>query len=58
MNIVDDDECTLNTDNCDINAACSNIPGSFTLHATLVSQEMEQLAQVQNEVFYAKAVLR
>ena len=27
------------------------------VHATLVSQEMEQLAQVQNEVFYAKDVL-
>ena len=27
---TDDDECDLGTDNCDINATCDNIPGSFT----------------------------
>jgi cysteine-rich repeat protein len=27
---TDIDECTLNTDNCDANATCTNTPGSFT----------------------------
>ncbi len=27
---TDNDECVLNTDNCDPNATCSNTPGSFT----------------------------
>ncbi|MBK8252007.1 MAG: DUF4215 domain-containing protein [Polyangiaceae bacterium] len=27
---TDNDECTLNTDNCDANATCTNTPGSFT----------------------------
>ncbi len=27
---LDRDECTLNEDNCDVNAACTNTPGSYT----------------------------
>ncbi len=27
---TDNDECTLDTDNCDANATCANTPGSFT----------------------------
>jgi len=27
---TDNDECTLDSDNCDVNATCTNTPGSFT----------------------------
>jgi len=30
MTCADIDECALGTDNCDVNATCTNIPGSFT----------------------------
>ena len=30
MTCIDDDECDLGTDNCDVNATCDNTPGGFT----------------------------
>ena len=35
---VDGDECALDTDNCDVNAACTNTDGSFACAGDLLAR--------------------
>ena len=45
--IIDIDECSINSDSCDVNAVCNNTHGSHTQHENIDLRKINKCRQTR-----------